>query len=398
MPLPTADRWVASWAASPCGFSGALCGPESTIRQTMRLSAGGRAIRLRFVNPHAYQPLQFGAVTVGLAADSSPALRSAPTAVSVGGRTSFTVQPGEVVLTDPISLVVGDLETIAVSAYCVEPVPMSTHDWANRLLWGTLSNLGDRTADQGGSLFRPIGFSWVWVDAVEVLAPDAMGVVVAIGDSITDGAGSDFDTDTRWPDILAERFAGLPAGDPRRRAVANAGIGGNTVAGLGTSAVGVNVVSRLDRDALSLAGVTEVLLFAGSNDLYLGGRADDLVVHLASLAERIRGAGARAIIATVIPRVGGYLWTETAELRRHEVNAWIRTQSVFDCVIDFESALDDPDAPGRMRAEFDADGTHPNSAGYRALAECIDLDLFDAASTRVQPPKTPTPAGEERAR
>jgi len=371
-------RWVASWAAPTSGSPGTFSWPESTLRQTMRLSAGGRAVRLRFANPHTYAPLRFDAVTVALADGSSPALRSAAIPVAVGGKGSFLVHPGALVVTDLVPLTVGDLDTIAVSIYTSGPVELSRHDWANRTLWSTLGSIGDRTRSASGTDFRPFGFSWVWVDAVEVLDPDADGAVATLGDSITDGAGSDFESDTRWPDFLAQRFAALPAGDPRRRAVANAGIGGNLVGGFGTAIAGVNAIARLDRDVLALAGVREVVVFAGSNDLYLGASPEELAADLTTLAHRIHTAGARSVVSTIVGRSRGYLWTPDMEARRQVANTWIRSQSVFDVVLDFEPILNDPASPGRLRPEFDADGTHPNSAGYRALAESVDLDLLTA--------------------
>jgi len=370
------QRWVVSWAGSTSGSQGALSGPDSTIRQTMRLSAGGRAVRLRFANPHTYAPLRFDAVTVALAGATGAGLASAPLPVTVGGERVFTVQPGAIVHTDAAPLAVDDLASVAVSVYTRVATELSKHDWANRALWGTLSSQGDHTTDACGASFRPIGFSWVWVDAISVLDPDASGAIVALGDSITDGAGADYGTDTRWTDFLAERLVGLPAGDARRRGVANAGIGGNTVGGLGTDLVGVNALSRLDRDVLSLPGVTDVVVFEGSNDLYLGASPEDVAADLSTLARRIRATGARALIATIVPRAGGYLWSEVHEAARGRLNAWIRSQGVFDGVLDFERALDDPATPGRLRPEFDADNTHPNSAGGRAIAECIDLSLF----------------------
>lgn len=370
------ERWVVSWAASTSGSQGATTGPDSTIRQTMRLSAGGRAVRLRFANPHTYAPLRFDAVTVALADASGAGLASAPLPATVGGERTFAVQPGAVLLTDPVPLTVDDLAAIAVSVYTRAPTELSKHDWANRTLWGTLSSQGDHTMDASGVSFRPIGFSWVWVDAVSVLDPEASGAVVALGDSITDGAGADYGTDTRWTDFLAERMAVLPAGDVRRRAVANAGIGGNTVGGLGTELVGVNALSRLDRDVLSLPGVSEAIVFEGSNDLYLGAPAEEVAADLATVARRIQAAGTRALIATIVPRAGGYLWADVHEEGRLRLNAWIRSQAVFDGVLDFERALEDPATPGQLRPAYDADHTHPNSAGGRALAECVDLNLF----------------------
>lgn len=371
--MTTPDGWVVSWAASCSGFQGGLSGPESTIRQTMRLSVGGDALRLRFVNPHTYAPLVFDAVTVALSDGQDASLGSPALPVTVAGTSRIVVHPGAVVTTDPVPLATTDLGTVAVSIYTAQQVELSTHDWANRTLWSTLTATGDHTADVTAAAFRPTGFTWLWLDAIDVLGPDARGAVVVLGDSITDGAGADFGTDTRWTDFLAERFVRLPAGNPSRRAVANAGIGGNTVGGLGTSLVGVNALSRLERDVLSLAGVSEVVVLEGSNDIYLGASPEDLAADLTALAERVHARGVRAIIMTIPPRRGGYLWNDDHEDRRQRANAWIRSQTVFDDVFDIEPVLDDPASPGRLRPELDADGTHPNTAGNRALAESVDL-------------------------
>lgn len=375
-------RWSATWAASTSGCPGGMASPESTIRQTMRVSAGGRAIRIRFANPHTYTPLRFGRATVALAGERPGSLAGPPLPVLVGGEPQIEVHPGCLVTSDPIPLALPDLATVALSVYCPTPVEVSGHDWANRIAWTTLPAIGDLTGDMSGAGFRPFGTSWAWADAIEVLDPDTAGAVAVLGDSITDGAGSDFGTDTRWTDVLAERLLGLPAGDPRRRAVANAGISGNTMRGQGTSLSGINAWSRLERDVLSLAGVTEVVVFVGTNDLSDGTSHELVVDGLASLAHRIHAAGRRAFVATMVPRRGGYLWSEDQEAQRRLTNDWIRRQSLFDAVLDLEAVVDDPESPGQLHARLDADKTHPNSAGYKAIAESVDLELFSPVPAR----------------
>ena len=283
---------------------------------------------------------------------------------------------------DSIPLVLPDLATVTLSVYCPAPVEISGHDWANRSAWTTLPAIGDLTRSDSGAGFRPFGTSWAWVDAIEVCDADVSGAVAVLGDSITDGAGSDFGTDTRWTDLLAERLLGLPSGDPRRRAVANAGIGGNTLRGQGTPLTGVNAWSRLDRDVLSLAGITEVIVFAGTNDLSDGVSHDVVIKGLAAIADRIQAAGCGAFVATMAPRRGGYSWTPSHDLQRRLTNDWIRQQSVFDAVLDLEAVVDDPDSPGQLNADFDADKTHPNVAGYQAIATSVDLELFSCVPAR----------------
>src|SRR3979411_2801226 len=63
--------------------------------------------------------------------------------------------------------------------------------------------------------------SWYYLSGLDVVAPSAVGSVVAFGDSITDGFNTPTGAYRTWPEDLARRLAGSqPFG------VVNAGIGG----------------------------------------------------------------------------------------------------------------------------------------------------------------------------
>ncbi len=62
------------------------------------------------------------------------------------------------------------------------------------------------------------------------------------------------------------------------------------------------------------------------------------------------------------------------------MNRWIRTSKAFDGVIDFDAATQDPSDPKKFLAAYDAcDHLHPNDAGYKAMADAIDLNLFKSS-------------------
>jgi lysophospholipase L1-like esterase len=64
------------------------------------------------------------------------------------------------------------------------------------------------------------------------------------------------------------------------------------------------------------------------------------------------------------------------------VNQWIRTSRTYDGVIDFDEATRDPSHPTRFLPHYESgDHLHPSDAGYRAMAEAIDLALFKIAPT-----------------
>ena len=52
-------------------------------------------------------------------------------------------------------------------------------------------------------------------------------------------------------------------------------------------------------------------------------------------------------------------------------------------MIDFDKATRDPADPRKLLAAYDScDHLHPNSAGYNAMAEAIDLSLFRSSGGR----------------
>jgi lysophospholipase L1-like esterase len=206
--------------------------------------------------------------------------------------------------------------------------------------------------------------------------------LVALGDSITDGAGAGTDADERWPDVLAGRLqqAGL-----RGVGVANAGIGGNRLLLDGS---GPNALARFDRDVLGAAGVHTLILLEGINDLGTATRDAALSpAEHAALVARIIGAyrqivarahahGIRVVGGTLTPFMGfGYYHPDAAvEADRQAINAWIRAAGHFDAVADFDRAVRDPAYPERLLAAFDSgDRIHPSPSGYAAMAAAVPL-------------------------
>jgi lysophospholipase L1-like esterase len=210
---------------------------------------------------------------------------------------------------------------------------------------------------------------------------------VALGDSITDGASSRPDQNERWPDVLARRLLASHTGI----AVLNAGIGGNRV--LTTSPCwGQNALARLGRDVLAQAGIEAVILFEGINDIGQPDSPaantspclsrtpvtpDEIIAGYKQIIARTHARGLKIFGATILPYQGSSGWTATGEAKRAAVNEWIRTSGAFDGIIDFDAALRDPAAPGRMAPQFDGgDHLHPGTAGHEAMGNAVDLALF----------------------
>ena len=245
-------------------------------------------------------------------------------------------------------------------------------------------------ADPGVLSFPFTTTSWFFLDAVDMAAPPGMRVIVALGDSITDGTGSTLNGDDRWPDILLHR---LRSAGMRDVAVANAGIGGNRILGpegYGAASPypgGPPALERLQRDVLSLSGVTHVIWLEGINDFSENGRAsaEAAIAGLRHGVRQMRDAlpGVRVIGATVCSALGSTTAAHGGpeqDAKRRALNDFIRTGGLFDGVADFDEATRDP-VTGGLQAAFVPDSTiggpgdwlHPNRAGYLAMAGAIDL-------------------------
>jgi lysophospholipase L1-like esterase len=392
--------WIASWATSPQSAAPNPKQPllnieDQTVRERVRVSIGGTEICLRLSNEYGLTPLVIGSATVAVPSDWTSVKQDSIQTVTFGGHNSVTIPAGASILSDRVVLPVASGAEISISLYFPQRVAAPTlHHLA--LKRAVVSQHGDHTRDEkieAGTVSK----SSILVSAVLVATKPPQRLVVAFGDSVTDGDGSTVDADHNWPSDLIRRLGKTSKGS--KVAVVNEGIVGNRLLSdcfiASAGCFGISALARFDRDALAFPGVTHIILLEGVNDIgfpgaklgdgYLADPTDvrtpeDLIDAYRQLISRAHLRGVKLIGATITPFEGvdvpGY-YSESKEATRQTVNKWIRTSGLFDGVIDFDAALRDPDHPSRLLPRFASkDHLHPNDVGYQAMADAIDLALF----------------------
>lgn len=384
------SRWTAGWASAQFLPTGDQVLPpatlaDKTLRQIVRTSLSGDRVRVRFSNVASTKPLVIAGASIARAPDPASAAIDPATLVALrfDGQSDVIIPAGADYLSDPAALPVQALASLAVSIrYQGDPAPTS-HPGSRATSWYLPGDHLTDAAMTGAASFD----HWFHLAALEVERCAPAKLIVALGDSITDGRGATTNGNDRWTDILAQRLQA----DPKRRnmAVVNQGIGGNRLLNDG---LGPNALARLDRDVLAQPGVTHLILLEGINDLGTLTRdaPASAAAHQAHVARilgayrqiiaRARGRGIKVIGATILPFTGNDYYHPDAqnEADRQAVNKWIRMPGHFDGIIDFDAAIRDPAHPDRMLPAFDVgDALHPSPAGYKAMGDAIPLTLFD---------------------
>ncbi len=413
-----ADRWVASWTGSahgPYPVGNPTAQPElkfafpvpeqgardQTFRLVVRPDVWGRQARIRLSNAFGTKPVTFDDAFVGLQESGSAIVAGTNRAVMFKGKTSVVVQPGESVVSDAVTLpfvqsAVDPMlkgRKLSVSFHVAgESGPMTWHAKALTTSYLTAPGAGSKGRDSSEAAFAYSTASWYFLDEVDMRVADGTKVIVAFGDSITDGTGTTINGDDRWPDVLSRR---IHAKFGNAFAIVNQGIGGNQVAGPAEytpakpMAGGPAAVSRLERDIISLPGVASVIWMEGINDFGAANAsvetvADGYAKGVALLRQKIPGV--KIYAATLTSALNSSIATHgrpEVDAKRKALNQFLRTAKIFDGVLDFDAATFD-DKTGEIKPEMQpnsstggpGDKLHPNRAGYAAMGNAIDLGMI----------------------
>jgi lysophospholipase L1-like esterase len=382
------QKWVGTWTGAPYVDTNASNAPpiplaNSVVRQVTHVSLGGSQIRVQFSNLDDEGPLVINAAHVALCGAAAGANvdstvdTATDTTLMFSGMGSVTVAAGAEVWSDPIDFALPDQGNLTITtALGSVPTTLTQHSGSRTTSY---FQSGSTTVDAAEMVSATKAVLWFFISAVDVMADSSAKGTVAIGDSLTDGRGTDTDGEDRWTDILAAR---LQANSPTANvSMMNVGIGGSALIGT----VGTAAEARFNHDVLGQDGVHDVIVLDGVNDIAGGATAAQLEGGYLDLIGRAHAAGLLIYGGTITPFGGDTSGTPTYytaahEMVREQVNTWIKTAGNFDGYIDFDAALTDGGNPPKIQAALatwsQADGLHPGPAGYQAMGDAVDLTLF----------------------
>jgi lysophospholipase L1-like esterase len=381
---PTENTY-ASWAASPQDYAEELPFPnapapeplafdDQTLRQIVHTSAGGEALRVQLSNLFGDAPISIDAAGIAFSQGSGAIDAGSHVALTFGGATGITLAAGEERWSDFVPFALPAEADLAVSFHLGSAPVRNVHSLGQQTAYLAPGNAVSATTLPAGSTQQ----SYYWLSRVDVRGAAAPRVVVAFGDSITDGFNSTVDASHRYPNYLSGRLTA--AGDPSAYSVVNAGISGNRVL---SDVIGPAGTSRFRRDALGQTGVTDVIILLGINDIGFSGfvpeqavSAEQITTGLATMIDAANDANVRVHLGTLLPFEGTMppYYGEEGEAKRQAVNTWIRDNADVTSVIDFDQVMQDPENPGAMLPQYASpDFLHPDVDGYAAMAEAVDI-------------------------
>ena len=373
--------WVGTWSTAPQLVEPGNMPPtpglnDNTLRQVVRVSIGGDSLRIRFSNLFSNGNVTMKAVKIAVSTGGSTIDASTMKELKFNGMTDITMNPGVTITSDPIPFNLKPRMDIAITIYFGQTSSNITGHPGSRTTSWLLA--GDKTSagDFAGSVPTD---HWYFINGIDVKAPESANAIAILGNSITDGRGSDTNKQNRWTDILSERLLKNPG--TSQVAVLNLGIGGNCVFSGGLGPTGV---SRYERDILHQAGVRFAVVFIGVNDIGRVRSAADATATANNLISAfklwIKNAHAKNIKiygATITPFHGNSYYNQYSDLCRNKVNTWIRSKGNYDGLIDFDRSLRSISDTTRLVSTYQNDGLHPTAKEYVKMGQSVDLKLFE---------------------
>jgi hypothetical protein len=163
------------------------------------MSIGGERIRIQFSNTFGGSELPITSASVALPTGGKAGVGGIDTATLMGltfsGASSISVPKGQVIYSDPIDFKVAPQSMLTVTMYLKSGQSGQSITGHPGSRTTSLMQQGEHvnaSSVSGGSALH-----WYFLTAVEVWVPKETSALVILGDSITDGRGSDNDKNNR---------------------------------------------------------------------------------------------------------------------------------------------------------------------------------------------------------
>ena len=369
----TGDHWVGTWATAQqqpvksfMPYNNNLS--YRSVRQVVKVSIGGKLIRLELSNELSRESLTIRSVYIAHATDSFAIVPQTAKYLLFNGQTQVTIPAGKRIVSDALSFDLQPLEKVAITMNYGRAPAVPTVHMGSRTTSYILKGVSTARSNFAPS-FRENHWFNIASIAVFDLTAKAIGI---IGNSITDGKGTTDNANNRWTDVLAEQLQKRHG--VTTRGILNLGIGNNRVTVAG--GFGILAKQRFNRDILMQPGIETVVIFEGINDIGAASKgaservAADLINAYDEMIAKAKARNLRIFLCTITPFKGAGYYSLFHEAARKTVNQWIRSQRErVNGILDFDELLRDPADPERLQKQWQSDWLHPNPEGYRAMGE-----------------------------
>ncbi len=370
-------KWVAGWGAATSYTTAGLSDKveNTTCRYVIIPTMDTKKIRLHFSNLFGEEAVEVAAVSVAQNIDAVNVEAETLTPVTFGGERRLVMSAHQVdAVSDEIDFEVTAGKKICVSIYFDKPTDKTTgHTNSGNFIQKIFArgNYADTAAIPLEKYAD--GGPYIFLNTIDFLCDEENSAIVAFGDSITARP---------WPDMVNRHLNNDGNG---KHAVIRRAVGGNRVLREYTCIMKRNYgpagIKRFERDVCKTAGVSAVVVLEGINDLWhprldnpFSGldelpTAEEVIEGYRVYVNTAHKYGIKIYFATLLPCYPLESQYEPKIAIFDALNDWIRNNDEADGFIDFEKAVEDPNMPRHMTAEFDSgDHLHPSYNGSKAMA------------------------------
>ena len=346
---------------------------DNSLRQIIRVSAGGEKIRIKFSNLIGESPLEIKKVCIAdLISDTEINVKTSKF-LKFNGKNNIIIEPENEIYSDTISYPLKTFSNIAITVYLGKiPNELSGHSYSYTYSYVEKGNkINKRKFSERNKIDH-----WYFISALEISSDNPKKVIVCFGDSITDGVKWNGNYRDNYPAILFSKL--YIENKITDISVVNQGINADMMF--------VRGLKRYEHDVLDIKGIKYIIVLMGVNDINVINSTSEKVIS--GYKQLIKKAHEKNILiygATIMPFSTykcKYLWNLVKEKHRNNANKWIRNTKPqnggFDAFFDFDKFVRDPLNATSLGPFADSgDGIHPGTGGYEKMVESInDLSLF----------------------